>query len=69
LFLLGLDEFIGVDKIFWAQSVGEAFVDADFWTFLPLVNWIENSYYTYNAAYYSLFGFTDKCRFLVRTDI
>ncbi|MCE5331733.1 MAG: carbohydrate-binding protein [Bacteroidales bacterium] len=61
LFQMGLDSLKGVDKIFWAQSVGQ-YIEGwgetyDYWTFFPFVNWhflkSGQTFYTYNAAYYA----------------
>lgn len=61
LVYMGNETLKGVDKIFWAQSVGQ-WIEGwgetyDYWTFYPFVSWhfYQNgeTKYTYNAAYYA----------------
>lgn len=79
LMYMGLELFPDLDKIYWAQSVGqwiEGWGESyDYWTFFPFVSWhaFTNGkiYYTYNAAYYAfwLYGHMPekRCR-LVTSD-
>ncbi len=61
LMYIGTDVFNGVDKIFWAQSIGqwiEGWGESyDYWTFFPFVSWHlfkdNTNFYTYNAAYHA----------------